>query len=182
MEDLIRDNLGYVKSIARRYHYKYPGSDLAELVAAGNLGLVIAFSKFDPKIMPFFQGYAFYWIMNEIMQALKKWRPQIFQYIPDTSDIISPESELIWLQSLQKLNSTLDKVRPGLDQLDLAILENRLLAEDPISLVSLASEYAVTKQGVNYREKQLISKFQKEFQVQKKWVGTGLYSPIGRSK
>ena len=57
---LIEAHLRLVPPIARRYHR--PGASFSELVAEGNLGLLRASAKFEPKRGYRFATYARYWI------------------------------------------------------------------------------------------------------------------------
>ncbi|MCC7541575.1 MAG: sigma-70 family RNA polymerase sigma factor [Deltaproteobacteria bacterium] len=67
-ERLVRANLRYVVSIALSYRrYSVPVSDL---VSEGNLGLMIAVSRFDPDRGTRFVTYAAYWIRAYVLNAI----------------------------------------------------------------------------------------------------------------
>ena len=57
-----------VGMVARRYAAR--GVPFADLVAAGNLGLVVAAHKFDPRKGTRFPSYAVWWVRKEIVEAL----------------------------------------------------------------------------------------------------------------
>jgi len=65
---LICSNLRFVITVAKQYQYK--GLDLADLISAGNLGLIEAVDKYDPEKNYRFINYAAWWIRHSIFQAL----------------------------------------------------------------------------------------------------------------
>ena len=66
---LVEANLRYVIKIARQYVGK--GLDFLDLVSEGNLGLIKAVEKFDPKLGYKFSTYATWWIKNSIQRAIQ---------------------------------------------------------------------------------------------------------------
>lgn len=67
---LITSNLKFVVSVANSY--KGRGLSLSDLVAEGNLGLLKAYTKFNPKVDVKFISYSVYWIRQSILEALEK--------------------------------------------------------------------------------------------------------------
>ncbi|MFH1423325.1 MAG: RNA polymerase sigma factor RpoD/SigA [Planctomycetota bacterium] len=67
-ELLIRSNLRLVVSIAK--HYERHGLSIADLIEEGNLGLLKAVQKFNPKENCRFSTYASWWIKQAIKRAL----------------------------------------------------------------------------------------------------------------
>lgn len=70
VDRLVRANLRFVISVARRYRNK--GLSLLDLVQEGNVGLVVAARKFDPDQGVKFISYAVWWIRQAILSALAK--------------------------------------------------------------------------------------------------------------
>ena len=70
LDRLIRANLRFVISVARRYRNK--GLSFLDLIQEGNVGLVIAARKFDPDHGVKFISYAVWWIRQAILSAIAK--------------------------------------------------------------------------------------------------------------
>jgi RNA polymerase primary sigma factor len=68
MERLVRANLRFVVSVAKRYQNQ--GVSLADLINEGNIGLMRAAQKFDETKGIKFISYAVWWIRQAILQAL----------------------------------------------------------------------------------------------------------------
>ena len=67
-EELVRHNLKYVVSVAKRY--KVRGIPLLDLINEGNIGLIQAARRFDPDRGVKFITYAVWWVRQAIRQAL----------------------------------------------------------------------------------------------------------------
>ncbi|MDD5565339.1 MAG: sigma-70 family RNA polymerase sigma factor [Candidatus Omnitrophica bacterium] len=67
-KDMIRANLRLVINIAKRYVYF--GTPLLDLIEEGNLGLMKAVDKFNPKKGFRFSTYAAWWIRQAIMRSI----------------------------------------------------------------------------------------------------------------
>ena len=65
---LIESNMRLVVSIARKYLGR--GLSLEDLIGEGNLGLIKAAERFEPKFKTRFSTYATYWIKEAIMHAM----------------------------------------------------------------------------------------------------------------
>jgi RNA polymerase primary sigma factor len=68
LEDLVRSNLRFVVSVAKRYQNQ--GVSLADLINEGNIGLIRAAQKFDETRGIKFISYAVWWVRQAILQAL----------------------------------------------------------------------------------------------------------------
>lgn len=69
-EEILKMNLKLVIPIAKKY--LYPGAELMDLIEEGNLGLIHAIDKFDPRKGYRFSTYASYWIEQYIRRAVEE--------------------------------------------------------------------------------------------------------------
>lgn len=67
---LVESNLRFVISVAKKFQNR--GLPLIDLIAIGNVGLVIASKKFDPSKGVKFISYAVWWIRQGIQQSLSE--------------------------------------------------------------------------------------------------------------
>jgi RNA polymerase primary sigma factor len=70
MEELVRRNLRFVVSVAKKYQNR--GMPLIDLIGEGNVGLMTAARKFDPDQGVKFISYAVWWIRQAILAALSR--------------------------------------------------------------------------------------------------------------
>jgi len=68
LDELVVGNLRFVISIAKLYQNQ--GMDMLDLISEGNIGLIKATERFDPKSGYKFISYAVWWVKQSIMASL----------------------------------------------------------------------------------------------------------------
>ena len=95
---LVESNLKYVVTIAKRYRPK--GLSILDLITEGNIGLISAARRFDPKKKIRLITYAKWWIMQSIERAIQDY----------TSSIRLPAKKASLYSDIQKTKKELFKV------------------------------------------------------------------------
>ena len=78
-ERILLEHLPIVRFLARRIHERLPQHvDIEDLVSAGVVGLMDAFTKFDPRKQVQFRSYAQFRIRGAILDSLRTldWSPR----------------------------------------------------------------------------------------------------------
>ena len=101
---LVEANLRFVVSVAKQYQNR--GLSLAELISAGNVGLMTAAARFDETKGFKFISYAVWWIRQSILQTLS-----------EQSTVRMPVNRLDMLSKISRTSEALRQkgVNPSLD-------------------------------------------------------------------
>jgi len=101
---LVEANLRFVVSVAKQYQNR--GLSLAELISAGNVGLMTAAARFDETKGFKFISYAVWWIRQSILQTLS-----------EQSTVRMPVNRLDMLSKISRTREALrqEGVNPSLD-------------------------------------------------------------------
>ena len=85
---LIKHNLRFVVSVAKKYRYKTDVS-FADLISEGNIGLIKAARKFDPTRNIKFSSYAVWWIKSSINECIESYKGNIEYNFVDDYQIVN---------------------------------------------------------------------------------------------
>ncbi len=125
---LVESNLRFVVSYVKRY--RGMGLSLPDLINEGNLGLIEAAKRFDPRKNVKFISYAVWWIRQSIIHALTKYS-RIYHIPQKLSDQIS-EMKRVKSQLKKDLDrepsreETAEKMKLSVEDVeDLEILEGK---------------------------------------------------------
>ena len=69
-----------------------------------------------------------------------------------------PDEELSKREELDQLNKRIEKLRPTLNAREKILLEERLLADDPLTLQEIGEKYGITREAVRQAEARLMKK------------------------
>lgn len=136
---LVSHNLRLVVSIAKRYSGR--GLPLEDLIQEGNEGLMVAASKFDPKLQNRFSTYATYWINQRIDLFIKNHKDLIRKPVHTTDfNTKMRKAENILCKKLQR-NPSIDELAVQMNESPEKITEAlELNIAQPISIDSLLED------------------------------------------
>jgi RNA polymerase sigma-32 factor len=80
----------------------------------------------------------------------------------EASDEEAIDDQLARQENIHLLEEKLDRLRPQLNEKELYILEKRLLADDPITLQDIGTEWGVTREAVRQMEARVMKKIKDE--------------------
>ncbi len=82
----------------------------------------------------------------------------------ETDDSPAVDEQLGHEQELHHLKEKIEAIRPGLNEKEIFILENRLLADEPMTLQEIGDKYGTTREAVRQVENRLMSKIKMAYQ------------------
>lgn len=80
------------------------------------------------------------------------------------SGSLSPDEELEKKEELYQLKNRIEELRPELSERELILLEERILADDPLTLQEIGEKYKITREAVRQAEVRLLAKIKAKFQ------------------
>jgi RNA polymerase primary sigma factor len=132
LQSLVQSNLRFVVSYVKRYQGM--GLGLLDLIHEGNLGLIEAARRFDPKRNVKFISYAVWWIRQAVIHALTQ--SQRIAHVPQklSDQILQMKRRVVQLKSELGRDPTREETaaRMGLGPQDIEDLE--MLVERDVSL------------------------------------------------
>ncbi|HET6487218.1 MAG TPA: sigma-70 family RNA polymerase sigma factor, partial [Spirochaetia bacterium] len=112
-ESLIRANLRFVLSVARRYQNQ--GLPLEDLISEGTIGLMNAVEHFDVEKGYHFISYAVWWIRRSILKAICETSRTIRLPVGRANELVQIEKVRKDLQGEQFVASETDMIAKKLD-------------------------------------------------------------------
>lgn len=176
------DNLGLVYFVAKRYarHTKRHIA-MEDLVQEGVLGLMRAVQKYRVQCGKRFSTYAVYWIAQRMRRYIERVRYHDKAYVDHWQDDRNSDDDSGFsvnfdsghvpeaLKSAAGQDNHIQAVwiRRVLDKFNnprtRALIDDRLLSEDPQSLGQIASRFGVTRQCIAKNESMLLGQFARLF-------------------
>jgi RNA polymerase sigma-32 factor len=78
-------------------------------------------------------------------------------------EMLSPDEELSKKEELSKLHKIIEKLRPQLSDREKILLDERILADEPLTLQEIGEKYGITREAVRQMEARLMKKITELF-------------------
>lgn len=75
-----------------------------------------------------------------------------------------PDEQLSQLEEIQLLKTKIEKIKPTLNEKEKIILEERLLADEPLTLQEIGEKYKITREAVRQAEARLMKKIKEQYE------------------
>jgi RNA polymerase primary sigma factor len=102
---ILKSNLRYVFNMARKYSKNDPDT-FPDLIAAGNIGLLVGFNKYKPNKGTRVLSYAHFWIYQAMMEQMSKMRlvslPVYKQQLSSKIQKMKGNNEALTMEELKK--------------------------------------------------------------------------------
>lgn len=171
---LVTSNLRFVVKIA--HEYSGYGVRLADLVQEGNIGLMQAVKKFDPKRGIRFLSYAVWWIRATIRNfIMKSWslvkigttqaQRKLFYNHPRDASLDQPlsddnpttrldriaasdnqEEAVAQAEERSLMKSSVQKALTRLNERERFIVKSRLMSDEPLTLQDIGERYKISRE------------------------------------
>jgi RNA polymerase sigma-32 factor len=79
-------------------------------------------------------------------------------------DSMSPDDELARREELYFLSATIESLKPHLSEREKIILDERILADEPLTLQEIGEKYGITREAVRQMEARLMKKIKETFE------------------
>jgi RNA polymerase primary sigma factor len=140
-ERLIKANLKFVPTVAKQF--KGCGLPFADIIEEGNIGLIKAIDRFDPKRDNKVISYAVWWIRKCILEAIEK------------KGLLEAEN----IDDIYKQVNEDEDVKPDDDNVKIIVPEKFNFEEEPESSFNIKQIVEELFEGVPERERSIISDY-----------------------
>lgn len=161
LDKLIKHNLRFVVSVAKKYRYKTDVS-FADLISEGNIGLIKAAKKFDPTRNIKFSSYAVWWIKASINECIECYKGNIeYNFVDDYQIVNLAEKDSLYddvneefekkMNNLQSRKSAIDDLIKCLEEREKKIIMLFYGLGDThreMNLEEISKEMCLTKERV----------------------------------
>jgi RNA polymerase sigma-32 factor len=180
-ERVIAANLRHVVPCALRY--RRLGVPLGELIAQGNLGLMLALRRFDPEHGLRFSTYANHWVRSEILALARKAQSVVARGrrarvrgrdasldadAPSALPACAPEQEwrLGRARTQRALAREVDQALAALSARERYVVEHRLLADPEArhSLAEIGTHFGVSRERARQIEARIKQRLRSRLQ------------------
>ena len=83
--------------------------------------------------------------------------------LQQNKDNLPLDEELALNEQISLLKEKIDEIRPELSTRELIILDERILADDPLTLQEIGEKHNITREAVRQMEVRVINKIKKKF-------------------
>lgn len=84
-------------------------------------------------------------------------------FIDMQTDNTNPEDQLEILELIDLLKDKVEEIKPGLNEKELDILENRILADEPQTLQEIGNRYGISRERARQLEERLLKNIKEHF-------------------
>ena len=81
-----------------------------------------------------------------------------------TDGTMAIDDQLALAEQIENLKDAIEKVRPELTEKEKIILEERLLADEPLTLQEIGEKYKITREAVRQAEVRLMKKIKEQYE------------------
>lgn len=172
-EELIKANLKFVPTVAKQF--KGCGLPFADIIEEGNIGLIKAIDRFDPKKDNKVISYAVWWIRKCIIEAIEKKGMLDTENIDDlnnnyTNDETLDEQKTETVNNLNNFESSddtsidvkqiIEELFDGVSERERFIISDYygLNGENPRTLDEIGEEFNLTKERIRQLNEKTLKK------------------------